>query len=92
VNSKPVDASSELFNRQKLAGVDGLKRYLLTERQDQFAQAMVHKLTAYALGRPLGFGDRSDIERLTLELRQRGDRLVDLIQLIVSSDIFNAKQ
>jgi hypothetical protein len=53
---------------------------------------MVHKLTAYALGRPLGFGDRSDIERLTLDLRQRGDRLVDLIQLIVSSDIFNAKQ
>jgi hypothetical protein len=92
VNSKPVDASSELFNRQKLAGVDGLKRYLLMERQDQFAQAMVHKLTAYALGRPLGFGDRADIERLTLELRQRGDRLVDLIQLIVGSDIFNAKQ
>jgi hypothetical protein len=92
VNNKPVDASSELFNRQKLTGVDGLKRYLLTERQDQFAQAMVHKLAAYALGRPLGFGDRSDLERLTLQLRRQDDRLVDLIQLIVSSDIFNAKQ
>lgn len=92
VNGRPVDASSELFNRQKLAGVDGLKRYLLMERQDQFAQAMVHKLTAYALGRSLGFGDRSDIEGLTLQLRRQGDRLVDLIQLIVASDIFNAKQ
>jgi hypothetical protein len=91
VNGKPVDASSELFNRQRLAGVDGLKRYLLTERQDQFAQAMVHKLTAYALGRPLGFGDRSDLEQLTFQLRQQNDRLSDLIQLIVSSDIFNAK-
>jgi hypothetical protein len=91
VNNQPIDASAELFNRQKLSGVEGVKRYLLLERQDQFAQAMVHKLTAYALGRPLGIGDGSDLERLTWQFRQQGDRLGDLIQLIVSSDIFNAK-
>lgn len=91
VNNRPVDASAELFNKQKLSGVEGVKRYLLMERQDQFAQAMVHKLTAYALGRPLGIGDGSDLERLTLQFRRHGDRLGDLIQLIVSSDIFNAK-
>ncbi len=91
VNNQPIDASAELFNRQKLSGVEGVKRYLLLERQDQFAQAMVHKLTAYALGRPLGIGDGSDLERMTLRFRQQGDRLGDLIQLIVSSDIFNAK-
>ncbi len=91
IKDRPVDATSVLFNRQKLAGVEGLKSYLLTERQDQFAQAMVHKLTAYALGRPLTLGDRPDIERLTAQLRQRNDRLCDLIQLIVSSDIFSSK-
>jgi hypothetical protein len=90
-NNRPVDATSELFNRQKLAGLDGLKRYLLEERQDQFAQAMVHKLTAYALGRPLTFGDRLDIERLTSAFRRREDRLGDLVQLIVGSEIFNSK-
>ena len=92
VNNRPVDASSELFNRQRLAGVDGVKRYLLTERQDQFAEAMVHKLTAYALGRPLGFGDRSEVEQLTRKFRMRGDRLGELIHLIVESETFNAKQ
>ena len=92
VNKRPVDASSELFNRQRLAGVEGVKRYLLTERQDQFAQAMVHKLTAYALGRPLGFGDRSEVEQLTQQLRKRGDQLGELIHLIVESETFNAKQ
>jgi hypothetical protein len=91
VDNRPVDASAQLFNRHHLSGVEGVKRYLLMERQDQFAQAMVHKLTAYALGRPLGFGDASDLERLTLQLRQQGDRLGDLIQLIVRSDIFSAK-
>ena len=91
VNNRPIDASAELFNRQRLAGVDGVKRYLLAERQDQFAQALAHKLTAYALGRPLGFGDRSEIERLTVALRKQDDRLGTLIRLIVESEIFNTK-
>jgi hypothetical protein len=91
IKDRPVDASSELFNRQKLAGIDGLKGYLLLERQDQFAQAMVHKLTAYALGRPLSLGDRADLEHLTTQLRHRNDRLRDLIQLIVSSEVFNSR-
>jgi mono/diheme cytochrome c family protein len=91
VNNQPVDATSELFNHQTLTGIDGLKRYLLTDRQDQFARAMVHKLTAYALGRPLSFGDRADIDRLTAQFRRRNDALGDLIHLIVSSNLFNSK-
>lgn len=91
IKNKPVDATSELFNRQTLAGMDGLKRYLLTDRQDQFARAMVNKLTAYGLGRPLHFGDRAEIDNLTAQFRRRGDGLGDLIHLIVSSNLFNSK-
>ena len=91
IQNKPVDATSELYNRQTLAGIDGLKRYLLTDRQDQFARAMVHKLTAYALGRPLSFADRADIDSLTAQFRRRDDGLGDLIHLIVGSNIFNSK-
>jgi hypothetical protein len=90
IKNKPVDATSELFNHQTLAGIDGVKRYLLAERQDQFARAMVHKLTAYALGRPLSFGDRADIDSLTAQLRQHDDKLGDLIYLIISSNLFNS--
>ena len=91
IKDKPVDATSELFNKQTLAGMDGLKRYLLTDRQDQFARAIVHKMTAYALGRPLSFGDHADIDELTARFRRKEDRLGDLVHLIVSSDIFNTK-
>lgn len=91
INNQPVDATSELFNRQTLAGIDGLKRYLLTDRQDQFARAMVHKLTAYALGRPLSFGDRADIDNLTAQFRRQDDGLGGLIHLIISSNLFNSK-
>jgi mono/diheme cytochrome c family protein len=91
IDNKPVDATSELFNRQTLAGVDGLKRYLLVDRQDQFARAMVHKLTAYALGRPLTFADRADVDSLTARFRKQDDKLGDLISLIITSDLFNSK-
>jgi mono/diheme cytochrome c family protein len=91
IKNKPVDASSELFNRQTLDGMDGLKRYLLTDRQDQFARAMVEKLTAYALGRPLTFGDRVDLDQITARFRRGGDGLRDLIRLIVESNLFHSK-
>lgn len=91
VKNQPVDATSQLFNKQTLAGMNGLKRYLLTDRQDQYARAMVHKMTAYALGRPLSFGDRADIDDLTTQFRRSNDRLGDLIHLITGSHIFNSK-
>lgn len=91
INNSPVDATSELFKHQRLAGIEGLKRYILSDRQDQFARAMVHKVMAYALGRPLTFGDRAEIDDLTGQLRRSDDRLGDLIRLIVSSNLFNSK-
>jgi mono/diheme cytochrome c family protein len=91
INGAAVDASSLLFNKQKLDGMDGLKRFLLANRQDQFARAMVHKLTTYALGRPLTFSDRSEVDKITAEFRQGGDGLADLLVLIVTSKLFQSK-
>ena len=71
--------------------MDGLKRYLLTDLQDQIALALVHKLTAYSLGRPLTFGDRAEVDHMTAAFRRRGDGLRDLIALIVASNLFHSK-
>ncbi|MEC7566939.1 MAG: DUF1592 domain-containing protein [Planctomycetota bacterium] len=90
-NNKPVDATSELFNQQKLDGMTGLKRYLLMERQDQFSRAIVNKMTTYALGRSLSFSDNADIDKITVQFRRQGDRLRDLVHLITESTIFNSK-
>ena len=90
-NNKPVDATSELFNKQKLEGMLGLKRYLLSDRQDQFSRAIVHKMTTYALGRSLSFSDNADIDKLAVQFRKQGDRLGDLVQLITTSTIFNSQ-
>ena len=91
VNGKAVDASSVMFNKQKLDGMDGLKRFLLANRQDQFARAVTHRLVTFALGRPLTFGDRSSVDQITADLRKHGDGLATLISLIVSSEMFRSK-
>jgi len=91
IEGKPVDATSVLFNKQKLNGMDGLKRFLLEHRQDQFARAMVHKMTTYALGRPLTFGDRSSVDQITADLRQQGDGLATMVRLIATSELFLSK-
>ena len=90
VGGKPVDANSKLFNKQKIDGMDGLKRYLLEYRQDQFVRAVVYKLATYALGRPLTFADRSSIDKITTEVRKQDDQLAKAILLIVQSELFRS--
>ena len=87
---KDVDSMGLLFNKHELDGMNGLKRFLLTNRQDQFARAMVHKMTTFALGRPLSFSDRSRIGTLTSDLRKRGDGLNSLVEIIVTSELFKS--
>ncbi|MCS7465956.1 DUF1592 domain-containing protein [Stieleria sp. ICT_E10.1] len=90
VRGKPIDASSELFNHQTLEGMDGLKRFLLLNRQDQFVRAMVSKLATYALGRPLAFSDRAEIDAITARVRRNGDGLRTAVEAIVQSELFRS--
>lgn len=91
IRGKPVDASSELFNGETLDGMDGLKHFLLKNRQDQFTQAMVQKLATFALGRPLRFEDRAEVAAITAQVRQQGDGLRTMIHAIVQSDLFQSQ-
>ncbi len=91
ISGKPIDATSTLVNNQTLHGMDGLKRFLLENRQDQFVRALVHKLTTYALGRTLTLSDRVMVDEVTSKVRQQGDGLATMIKLIATSDLFKMK-
>ncbi|MCC6512073.1 MAG: DUF1592 domain-containing protein, partial [Pirellulaceae bacterium] len=91
IKGKPVDAKSDLFNKQSLDGMGGLKHYLLENRQDQFVGALVHKVSSYALGRPLKFTDRADLESITAQVREQGDGLATLLSAVATSDLFQTK-
>ena len=87
---REIDSMGLLFNQQELDGIEGLKRFLLSNRQDQFARAITEKLTTFALGRPLTFADRAAIEGIVSQLRKDGDGLASLVTLIVTSDLFRS--
>ncbi|WP_182867822.1 DUF1592 domain-containing protein [Rhodopirellula sp. JC639] len=91
IGGKPVDATSTLFNEQELDGMDGLKRFLLEQRQDQFVRSLVHKLTTYGLGRSLTFADRAGVDEITAQVRRQGDGLATMIRLIATSELFRTK-
>lgn len=91
IQGKPVDAASELFNREVLDGMGGLKKFLLENRQDQFVAAMVHKASTYALGRPLQFTDRAELDRIVAQVRSQGDGLRTLLIAVASSELFRTR-
>ena len=49
---------------------------------------MAAKMLTYAIGRHLVFEDQAELNRIASELRQRGDGLRDLVELIVTSEPF----
>ena len=91
IKGKPVDASSLLFNNQELNGIEGLKRFLLTNRQDQFVRALVYKMATFALGRPLTFADHAAIDRITADVRKEGDGLATVVLRVATSELFRLK-
>ncbi|MFO1063815.1 MAG: DUF1592 domain-containing protein [Pirellulales bacterium] len=91
IGEKPVDASSDLPNHVKLEGMDGLKRILLADRQDQFVSAMVHKLSTFALGRTMKFADRADLDEIAGKVRRDGDGLKSMVSAVATSELFRTK-
>ncbi|MEC7232245.1 MAG: DUF1588 domain-containing protein, partial [Planctomycetota bacterium] len=88
VEGRPVDAVSLLAGERELDGLDGLKAFLLEERQDQFVRALAKKMTTFALGRPLGFGDEAGLGGIVSRTRRGGDGLATMVEAIVSSELF----
>ena len=91
IDEKVVDASSMLPGNVDLDGINGLKKYLVEERQDQFFRATAEKMAAFALGRQLGFGDRAEITAVTRQVRESGGGLRSLVICLAKSDLFRTK-
>lgn len=84
----PLDATDTMPDGHQISGAKELKSYLMAERRDDFARAMVVKLTTYALGRSLELMDEEQIESLTQAFQNRQYQLDELILAIVTSDLF----
>ncbi len=87
----PVDALGHLPDGRDVTGIAQLRDYLLENRREQFARALVSKLLTYSLGRTLEFSDENIIEALTRRFVEDELRLRPLIHAIVASPLFQNK-
>ncbi len=88
VGKAPLDAADIMPDGQAIAGAGQLKAYLLKEKKDQFARALVAKMTSYALGRSLEFTDDKIVDQLARRFKKQGHRLDRLMASIATSRLF----
>ena len=86
-----VDAASELPNGTRIGGIEKLQRYLVEQRNEWFARAIVKRLMTYGLGRSLDLGDRESVENLKSEFIDAEYRLKSLILAFILSESFQTK-
>lgn len=89
--TQPIDATVELPDGKQIAGADGLRRYLLEERKEQFARSLVMRLLTYALGRSLELTDQAAVDQVLEQFAKDDFRLQGLIYKVVSSEPFQTK-
>jgi hypothetical protein len=82
-----IDVSGQLPNGTKVDGFLGLKKALLN-KPETFVHALSDKLMMYAMGRPLGVSERSEIDRVVAQAKANDYRIVDLISALCTTDIF----
>lgn len=85
----PVDASGELPGGAPFKEIRDFKKLLLRDK-DGLANALAGKLLAYALGRAMGFSDRTEIARIVRSAAARNYGFRSLIHEIVQSPTFRA--
>lgn len=86
----PVDAAGELVTGAKFADMGEFQKLLLAG-QDRVARCIAEKLLVFATGRPMGFSDRGEIDRLVAASMARGHAMRDLIHAVVQSEVFRSK-
>jgi hypothetical protein len=85
----PVDTT--LPNGKTLGGVAELKRYLVTEKKDQFTRGLVRYLLRYALGRSLSFTDNTTIDQIVARTKADDYRFQTMLLAIVESELFRGR-
>ena len=86
-----ADSSTVLPDSTKIEDLNGLKKYILNEKKDEFAENMVRRLLSYALGRSLEFSDHEVVENLTRSFIANDYKLATLVEDVVLTDLFQMK-
>jgi hypothetical protein len=85
---RPVDTKVRLKDGTQFDGIDGLRRYLLTQRRQEVERHFCQKLLGYALGRSVTLSDQPLLDEMLEALRRDDYRLSAAVLTIVKSKQF----
>ncbi len=92
LGDRPIEIKAQFPDGAERTGVDGLRRYLIETRRDEFVNNLCRKLFSYALGRSLILSDNPTIEQMQAKLAADGYRFESLIESIITSPQFLQKR
>lgn len=87
-SGKPVDARANLRDGTEFEGIEGLRKHLLTKKQDGLVRLFCQKLLGYALGRATTLSDTILIDEMVSELNKNEGRVSAAVLTIVRSPQF----
>ena len=86
----PIDTSATMANGREIADIVEFKEMLL-ERKELVIRCLANKMLTYATGRQLEAADRGEVDRILDKLSKKENRLRDLVNLVVQSELFLSK-
>ncbi len=88
---RKIEVAGTLPTGERFADPAGLKK-ILAAAKDDFARALAEKMMVYALGRPLGRGDRREVKRIVEDLKKDGYRVSSLVEGVIMSYPFQYRR
>lgn len=86
----PIDSAGKLADGSTFNSISEYRHVLLT-REDQVTRAIASKLLSLGSGRRMEPGDRRELDRIVSLQQSKGRGFQDLVELLVTSDIFMRK-
>jgi mono/diheme cytochrome c family protein len=87
----PIDASGNLADGTVIDGVAGLKKVILS-RKDEFVEGLADKLLTYGLGRGLEYYDQPVVRDIRRQAEKSGYKFSSLVLAIVNSVPFEMRR
>ncbi len=83
-----INTLTKLVDDTEIDGINGLRDYLITTRQDDFLRQFCKKLLGYSLGRELQLSDKPLVDTIIQELKDHDYKIHVAIDQIVTSKQF----
>ena len=83
-----IDVQARLPDGTVIAGLDGLRHYLVTKRSNDFLRQFNRKLLGYALGRSIQLSDKPLLDEMLLREKANENKVGIAIDMIIRSAQF----